>query len=178
METIDGRSEQIPPRKALATVLVFFRPEHAHSIETLRHLAGCTEGIESSSVHFAAVVSSASPPEQVREAVVDAGIRNPVLVDRDDELYARLGVQVHPAVVVLDDEQRLVAQEPWRRVNFCDRVLGKIRYALHEIDLAEVKRMEDPNAPTEAAPRTASVPLVSALPILIRIGELEGAVTR
>jgi hypothetical protein len=114
-------------------------------------------------VQFAAVVSSSWPTEQVRRTVAEAGIAIPVLVDDGDELYGRLGIQVHPDVIVLDDQQRLVAHEPWRKVHFCDRVRGKIQFALHEIDDAEMRRSEDPSAaPARVAARTEPDAVISA----------------
>jgi hypothetical protein len=174
VKTLDGRPGQLVSSRALANVLVFFRPGQAYSLETLQGLAGCTEEFAAKPVHFAAVVSSSWPAEQVRESLVEAGVRMPVLVDRDDELYGELGLQVYPAIVVLDAEQRLVANEPFRRVNFCDRVRGKIQYALHEIDLAGVRRTEDPHAAT-AASGAAAAPevIVSARTFVIGSNRFE-----
>lgn len=175
MKTLDGKSAPLLSRKARVNVIVFFRPGQAYSLETLQGIASCTQEFASKPVHFAAVVSSSWTAEEVKETVVEAGVHMPVLIDRGDELYGRLGVQVHPAVVVLDDKQRVVAHEPFRRVNYCDRVRGKIQYALHEIDLVEMKRTEDPNF-TAAADRPGSDPFVSARRFLVGSGEFEEAV--
>jgi hypothetical protein len=163
LETLDGPQARGSSRESGASVLVFFRPGHDYSLELLQQLAQCTQDLAGKAVRFAAVVSSTWPVEQVRESVAAAGARMPVFVDAGDELYGRLGIQVHPAIVVLDEHQRFVAQEPWRKVNFCDRVRSKIRFALHEIDDAEVRRTEDPfPAATRVRPTVVMEQVVSA----------------
>jgi hypothetical protein len=162
LRTLEGRSAQLSSGEADVSVLVFFKPGQAYSLETLQGLATCTEDLASKPVQYAGVVSSAWPAAEVREAVAEAGVRMPVLVDRGDDLYGKLGIQVYPAVVVLDREQRLVAHEPFLRVNYCDRIRGKILYALHEIDTAEMRLTEDPSWGKPPAGEAAADALVSA----------------
>ena len=104
----------------------------------------CEKEFASKPVHWVAVVSSSWDAEEVRAVVREAGIAMPVLVDKDDELYGRLGVRLHPAVGVANEKLELLAYEPFHKINYCDRIRGKIRYALHEIDLAEVHLTEQP----------------------------------
>jgi tetratricopeptide (TPR) repeat protein len=146
MTTLDGAPAQLLSKKALANVLVFFRPQQENSLETLKAMAKCEQEFASKPVRFAAIVSSTFPAGQVREAVVEAGIRMPVLIDRDDKVYGRIGVRLHPAIGVTDEKQQLIGYEPFKKVNYCDRIRGKIRYALHEIDLAEVQETEHPRS--------------------------------
>ena len=148
-----------------ATVLVFFRPQHPYSVEALRRFGGCVDDVSARPVRYAAVVSSSWSAEEVRATVAEAGLTMPVVVDQGDALYGRFGVQVFPAVVVLDGARRLVAHEPYRSVQFCDRVRGKIQYALGEIDLDEVRRTEDPVPLASAAPAVA--PVVSTTRFLV-----------
>lgn len=115
-----------------------------HSLEALESMAACEREFAGKAVHFVAIVSSRWSEEEVRAVAVEAGLQMPVLVDEGDALYGRLGVRLHPVVGVADGSFALVAYEPFRKVHFADRVRAKIRYALGEIDAAEVARVEAP----------------------------------
>jgi hypothetical protein len=144
LPTLDGGKEVFLSKKALANVFIFFRPQQEHSMETLKAMAICEKEFAKKPVHFVAVVSSSWPADEVRAFVQEAGITMPVLIDVDDKLYGRIGVRLHPAIGVANEKFQLIAYEPFKKINYCDRVRGKIRYALHEIDLAEVDRTEHP----------------------------------
>ncbi|HET9599754.1 MAG TPA: hypothetical protein VFP65_29540 [Anaeromyxobacteraceae bacterium] len=144
LPTLDGGKHAYLSKKHLANVFVFFRPNQDHSLETLRAMAKCEKEFADKPVHFVAIVSASWDAEEVRAVVRESGIAMPVLVDRDDQLYGRLGVRLHPAIGVANEKLELLAYEPFHKINYCDRIRGKIRYALHEIDLAEVYKTEHP----------------------------------
>jgi len=144
LATLDGGRHALFSNKALANVFIFFRPQQDHSLETLKAMAKCEKEFATKPVHWVAVVSSSWDPSEVKAMVAEAGIDMPVLIDKDDELYGRIGVRLHPAIGVANEKFQLIAYEPFHKINYCDRIRGKIRYALHEIDLAEVERTEHP----------------------------------
>lgn len=144
LPALEGGTHPFLSARARANVFVFFRPQQDHSLEALKVMARCEREFEGKPVHWVAVVSSAWHPDEVRAAVRAAGIRMPVLVDADDELYGRLGVKLHPVVGVTDGGFRLLAYEPFRKVNYCDRIRGQLRFALGEIDRAALARAAEP----------------------------------
>jgi tetratricopeptide (TPR) repeat protein len=144
LATLDGGRHSLFSGKALANVFIFFRPQQDHSMETLKAMAKCEKEFATRPVHWVAVVSSSWDLAEVKAMVAEAGLDMPVLIDKDDELYGRIGVRLHPAVGVANEKFQLIAYEPFHKINYCDRIRGKIRYALHEIDLAEVERTEHP----------------------------------
>lgn len=144
LPTLDGGREVLVSGKALANVFVFFRPHHDHSMETLRAMAACEKEFDGRAVHWVAVVSDSHAREDVRAAVAEAGIRMPVLLDEGDRLYGKLGVRLHPVVGIADDAGSLLAYVPFRKINYCDMIRVRIRYALHEVDLAAIERVDHP----------------------------------
>jgi tetratricopeptide (TPR) repeat protein len=141
---LGGGKHALLSSQAQANVFVFFRPRQDHSLEALKAMAACEKEFSGRPVHFVAVVSSSWPASDVEAAVVESGTLMPVLIDQGDVLYGRLGVRLHPAVGVANEKFQLVAYEPFRKLNYCERVRGKIRYALHEIGSAEVAQIDDP----------------------------------
>lgn len=141
---LEGGRQALLSRQAQANVFVFFRPRQEHSLEALKAIAACEREFSGKPVHWVAVVSSSWSPEEVRTVVGEAGIQMPVLVDEGDALYGTLGVRLHPVVGVANERFELVAYEPFRKINYCDRIRGKIRYALREISLADVERIDAP----------------------------------
>ena len=144
LPTLDGGREVLLSGKALANVFVFFRPHHDHSMETLRAMAACEKEFDGRAVHWVAVVSGSHAREEVRAAVTEAGIRMPVLLDEGDRLYGKLGVRLHPVVGIADGAGTLLAYVPFRKINYCDMIRVRIRFALHEVDLAAIERVDHP----------------------------------
>src|SRR5690349_13854053 len=114
LPTLDGGRHALLSAKAQVNVLVFFRPRHDHSVETLAAIARCEQAFAGKPVHWVAIVSSQWAAEEVRATLREAGAATPVLVDEGDALYGRLGVRLHPVVVVADQKFQLVAYEPFR----------------------------------------------------------------
>lgn len=144
MPKLGGGKQALLDARAGANVVIFFRPQQDHSAEALAALAQVEKELAGSRVHWTAVVSSSWSAAEVEQTVRAAGIKMPVLIDEGDALYGQLGVRLHPVVGVADEKLRLVAYEPFHKINYADRVRGKIRYALHEITLAEVDKIDNP----------------------------------
>lgn len=156
LPTLDGGTEPLFSAKAQANVFIFFRPNQEHSTETLKAMAACEEEFKGKPVHWVAIVSSTWDTKDVRKMVSDTGIRMPVVVDQADRLYAKLGLRLHPVVGVADGTFKLLAYEPFMKVNYCDRIRARIQFALQEITAEDVRKVE--------APERATMP-----------GEIEGA---
>ena len=148
LPTLDGGRATLLSKRSLANVFVFVRPGHERSAETLRQMAGCEKDLAGKPVNWVAVVSDAFPAEEVRAMVRQAGVRMPVLVDRGDALYSRLGVRVHPLVGLADSKHRLVAWQPYTRINYCEAIKARIRFLLGEIGEAELKNVLEPPVAT------------------------------
>ncbi len=146
LPTLDGKRHDLLARGARANVMVFFRPHQERSDEALRWLAALEREVAGKPVHFVGVVSDSFPAADVRATVAAAGIRMPVGVDVQDALYGKLGVRLHPVVGILDGAGKLVAYEPYREINYADRVRARVRLLLGEITQAEVDQVDDPAA--------------------------------
>ncbi|HEU4385398.1 MAG TPA: tetratricopeptide repeat protein [Anaeromyxobacteraceae bacterium] len=148
LPTLDGGKAPLLSKKALANVFVFVRPGQEASLDTLRQMAGCEKDLAGKPVYWVAVVSGGVPAEAVRGMVRDAGVRMPVLVDRGDALYSRLGVRTHPLVGLADARHRLAAWHPYTRLNYCEAIKARIRFLLGEIDEAALRKVLEPPVAT------------------------------
>jgi len=144
MRTLDGRRHDLWSKKAQANVFVFFRPKQEHSLDTLKAMVECEKEFAAKPVHWVAVVSDSWPADEVKATVSEARLDMPVLIDEGDALYGKLGVRLHPVVGILDGKGKLSAYEPFREINYCERVRGEIRFALGEITREELKKVENP----------------------------------
>ncbi|MBI5921636.1 MAG: tetratricopeptide repeat protein [Betaproteobacteria bacterium] len=143
MATLAGGKDQAL-KKVEANVLVFFRPNQERSLGALRELAQCQSGFTGKSVHWVAIVSNSAPTESIAALLRDTGFNAPVLLDRDDALYGSLGLALHPVVVIVGSDQKLVAFEPFRSVDFCTVVAARIRHLLREISDEELNQALTP----------------------------------
>lgn len=141
--TLSG-SKVRPQDDSTLNVLVFFRPDTDYSKETLKGLAACEKRTAGKSVHWVALVSDRFPAEQSKSAVSEAGIAMPVLVDAADALSTQIAIAQLPAVAFTGKDKKLVAFQPFAKLNFCELVDARIRLLLHEISEKEFNSIVDP----------------------------------
>jgi len=175
MPTLDGGRAPLLARKALANVIVFFRPDQEHSVETLRRLVGCEKSFAGKPVHWVAVVSDSYPVDQVQAVVKEAGIQMPVVRDEGDALYGKLGVRLHPVVGIVDAKQKLVAYEPFRKINYCELVTARIQYVLGEIDDQQLQAAIAPPRATQGGEEQAARRHVKMGEMMLKSGNLAKA---
>jgi len=144
LRTIAGGKEKLLSEKARANVFVFFRTNQERSIDALKQMAACEKELAGKSVHWAAVVSGSEAPADVQAVVTLTGIRMPVLVDEGDVLYDRLGVRLHPMVGVADAKLKLVALEPYRQIDYCEIIKGRIKVLLGDMTQAALDKVLNP----------------------------------
>jgi len=128
--------------KGAFNVLVFAKTGHPHCSETLRDLAS-REG-QIAGVHWVAIFPGDTPLADARAMATECGIKMPILLDPGDALYGKLGVKLHPTILVIDREGKLAAWEPFREINYADRLMARIRFTLGEISAAQLAQAEDP----------------------------------
>jgi tetratricopeptide (TPR) repeat protein len=163
LPSLDGRATPLLGR-ARANVFVFVRSGQAHSAAALAQLAKLEDELRGKSVRLVAIVSGDDPADEVRAMVREAGVKMPVLVDAGDAFYGEVGVSLHPSLGIADERHRLVAYQPFRKLNFLDAVRGRVRLALGEIGEAELASILDPPAaPTKVNRATARLNLARKL---------------
>ncbi len=144
LDTLDGGKERLLGKGAKANVFVFFRPQQEHSVDTLKDLATCEREFASKPVRFVGVVSDSWPASEVKALVKETGVRMTVLVDKGDALYGALGIRLHPVIGIVDQKGKLAAFEPFRQINYCERVKVRIRFLLGEASEAEIAKVDEP----------------------------------
>jgi hypothetical protein len=175
LRTLDGQRHDLLSRTAKANVFIFFRPRQEHSTGTLKQMALCEQEFAGKPVHWVAIVSDSWPAEEVRATVRESGAQMPVLVDEGDALYGKLGVRLHPVIGIVDGAHRLVAYEPFREINYCDRVRAKLRFVLGEITAADVEKAEHPEKATTRTDEGVAHRHLNYARNLVRIGKLDRA---
>lgn len=147
MPTLDGGRDRVLG-DVDASIVVFFRPGQVRSRSALKELAQCQANLAGKSVRWVAVVSDTAA-EGAATLVRDSKFAAPVLVDKDDALYASLGVVLHPVLVIVDRDRKLAAFEPYRSVNFCAIVTARIRHVLREISDDDLRAALEPPPATQ-----------------------------
>jgi tetratricopeptide (TPR) repeat protein len=144
MRTIDGRKDHFLQKGLTVNVFVFFRPQQEHSLDTLKDLARCEQEFEKKPVRWVGVVSDSFTADEVKAVVKESGVRMAVLVDEGDALYGKLGIRLHPVIGIVDRKSRLTAFEPFRAINYCERVRVRVRQLLGEATEADVAAVDAP----------------------------------
>jgi tetratricopeptide (TPR) repeat protein len=133
-----------PQQDVDLNVLVFFRPDMETSKETLKGLAACEKRTAGKPVRWAGIVADRYAAGQVKSAVTESGILMPVLIDAGQALENEVAVAQLPAVAFTDRSKKLVAFQPYTKLNFCELVDARIRLLLREITDAEFSALADP----------------------------------
>lgn len=144
LRTIEGKKEHLLSSRVTVNVFIFFRPEQDRSLDTLKDMAGCEKEFAAKPVRWVGVVSDSWDGEVVKAFVKEAGVRMPVLVDAGDALYGKLGIRLHPVIAIADRKGKLAAFEPFRQINYCDRIRVRLKVLLGEATQADVAKVDEP----------------------------------
>ena len=68
----------------------------------------------------------------------------PVLIDKGDALYGRLGVALHPVIGVTDKDHKLLAYQPFAKVNYGAVIRARILHALKHITDEQLEQVINP----------------------------------
>lgn len=128
------------------SIFIFFKPGLEHSNQALVQIAQCQQELADRPVHWCAIVSDRSTKAEVEATVAATGLKMPVLIDTGDALYGRLGVVLHPVIGVTDEQRRLVAYQPFAKVNYHAFMKAQVQHALKEINDAELDAVMNPQA--------------------------------
>ena len=143
LKTLDGGKQKLLG-KAKANVFVFFRPGQKNSRTALEALAECEKDLKGKSVRWVAIVSDRYSADEVRAELKATGIKMKVLIDRNDALYGKLGAALHPVMGITGKDRKLVAYQPFRKVNFKTVVMARVQHQLGELTDKELASVLNP----------------------------------
>jgi tetratricopeptide (TPR) repeat protein len=61
-----------------------------------------------------------------------------------DTIYGKLEVKLQPTIVVVDRQRKIVGYEPFREINYGDRVTARVRFTLGQIGEKELAEAVEP----------------------------------
>ncbi|WP_242396009.1 thioredoxin domain-containing protein [Anaeromyxobacter oryzisoli] len=141
---LEGGTEELQPRGANASVLVFFRPGHERSQAMLADVARSQERLAGKPVRWVGVVSPGTDAASARADLARTGARLALALDPDDATYGAIGLRMRPAAVVLSKGRAISAVEPFHAVDGCDLLTVQVRRALGEATDTDVARAAAP----------------------------------
>ena len=145
MPTLAGGTDHLLT-DATVNVFIFFRPGQDYSRMALKELAGVEKELAGKPVRWVAVVSDRAAEADVRSDAKEAGLTMPILIDVGDVLYGKLGVSQLPVTGICDQQHRLVAYQPFMKVNYAAVVRARVRNLLKEISDEELAAVLNPPA--------------------------------
>ena len=128
------------------SVFIFIKPGQEHSNQAMVQITACEREMSNQPVHWCAIISDRIPQVAAEAAVQAAGLTMPVLIDQGDILYGRFGVVLHPVVGITDQNRRLVAYQPFAKVNYQAFLRAQISHALKKISDEELAEVLNPAA--------------------------------
>jgi tetratricopeptide (TPR) repeat protein len=144
---LDGKTYPLFSSNALVNVFVFFRPGQTNSHSVLKQMARLQQEMADQPIHWVGIVSDHASTNDAAAEVAASGIRLPVLIDSADTLYGRLGVTLEPSIGIADPSRRLLAYQPYARINFFEVLRARIRRSLDQITDAELAAVLSPPTP-------------------------------
>ncbi len=143
MPTLEGSKHPLLSNAA-ANVFIFFKPGQEYSRATLKQLAVCEKEMAAKSVHWVAIVSDRFTKAEVEAEVKETGITMPVLIDVGDAFYGKLGVALCPVAGIADKNHKLVAYQPFTKVNYVAVIRARVRHLLGEINEQDLETVLKP----------------------------------
>ncbi len=123
-------------------VVIFAKPGHPHCIETLRDLAA-REG-KIAGARWIVLLPGDTSAADARELASATGTKIPMALDVGDAIYGKLEVKLQPTIIVIDRQGKITGYEPFREINYGDRVTARIRFTAGEISAEQLAQAEDP----------------------------------
>lgn len=142
LPSLAGGQVRLLPAGSKVYVLVFVKPNHPRCVEALQELAA-REGTPAGS-HWVAILPGDTSPADGRAFAAASGVKMPFLIDLGDRLYGSLQIALHPTIAIVDRQKRLAAVEPYRRIQFADRVTAQLRFTLGEITATQLAEADNP----------------------------------
>jgi tetratricopeptide (TPR) repeat protein len=136
-----GQVHLLPPGGA-SYVLVFVKPNHPRCLEALQEMAAYEA--KQAGARWVAILPGDTPPADAVALARESGVKMPFVFDPGDRLYGQLSIKLHPSIVVVDRTGRVAGLEPYRRIQYGDRVIAQIRFSMGEITAAQLAQEEDP----------------------------------
>src|SRR6266542_65401 len=127
-----------------ANVIVFFKPGQENSILALKEIAELEKEFLGKSVYWIGIVSDRISKEDTETAVQETGITMPILIDAGDALYGRFDVALEPVTFLCDRDHKLVAYQPFTKVNYGAVIEARIRHLLKEINDEQMTAVLNP----------------------------------
>jgi tetratricopeptide (TPR) repeat protein len=145
MPTLAGGTDHLLTN-ATANVFIFFRPGQDYSRIALKESAAVEKELAGKSVHWVGIVSDRVDKADAQSMVKEAGLSIPILIDVGDVLYGKLGVAQVPVTLLCDQQHKLVAYQPFTKVNYAEVVRARVRNLLKEISDEEMAAVLNPPA--------------------------------
>ena len=141
---------------ATANVIVFFKPGQENSIRALKEIAELEKQFVGKSVRWVGIVSDRIAKPDAEAAVKETGITMPVLIDAGDALYGRFDVALEPVTFLCDQDHKLVAYQPFTKVNYGAVIEARIRHLLKEINDEQLAAVLNPPVATFSSDTAAA----------------------
>lgn len=160
---------------AKANIIFYFRPGQDFSVIALKEMVALQKELADRPIHWVGVVSDRADKAAVEAEVKEAGLAMPVLIDGGDVLYGTLGVAQTPVTVLFDQQHRLVAYQPFRKVNYAAVVRARIQYLLKEINDEQLNAVLNPPPNLTDSEQAASSRRLKLATMLFRVKNYEKA---
>jgi tetratricopeptide (TPR) repeat protein len=175
MPTLAGGRDHLLT-SATANVFIFFRPGQDYSRMALKELTAADKEFAGKSVHWVGIVSDRAAKADAQSAVKEAGLSMPVLIDVGDVLYGKLGVAQVPVTLICDQQHRLVAYQPFTKVNYGEVVRARVRNLLKEISDEELAAVLNPPAAFTDSDEAAAHRRLKLAAMLLQVKSYEKAI--
>ena len=141
---------------ATANVIVFFKPGQENSLAALKQIAEIEKRFVGKSVHWVGIVSDRIAKPEAEAAVKETGVTMPVLIDAGDALYGRFDVALEPVTFLCDQDHKLVAYQPFTKVNYGAVIEARIQHLLKEINDEQLAAVLNPSVATFSSDAAAA----------------------
>lgn len=157
-------------------VLVFAKPDHPHCLETLRDLAA-REG-KIAGARWIVLLPGDTTAADARALASTTGVKMPMALDVGDTIYGKLEVKLQPTIVVVDRQRKIVGYEPFREINYGERVTARVRFTLGQIGEKELAEAVEPARSDPHSDQGMAKSQVKFGEKLMEMGQLEMALAQ
>ncbi|MBC8413165.1 MAG: tetratricopeptide repeat protein [Nitrospira sp.] len=112
LKTLNGSIASLMDYRGKTTVIIYWRPGQGRSQRTLKDAAKISKKSGNDRISFVTVVAEVLDFTDIIKLLRDEEIDFPVLIDKDHEIFGKLGIRVYPTTIAIDAEGRLMQAIP------------------------------------------------------------------
>ena len=144
LPSLDGPTISLSDYKGSIVVLIYFRSDQQRSVMALKELEDIHTKYADNGVRFLGITAETEKTDLISDQIKELGLRFPILIDKNRDVYGNYGIRVYPTTLIIDRESKVATSLPGHALSYKVKLEGTLQYVHGEIDEAQLQEIISP----------------------------------